>query len=127
MASEHLAGLLPVLAEGVAGRGEVRPDETIAEVVQVLAPLVARHFEVTRSEKQRADTEVDGDLENGATARPTFDRTAEPGPRAGLDRADEALGDPAELFAETVELLHRRVMATRHVMEMFLGDVRHGL
>src|SRR5262249_55402794 len=109
-AAEHLAGLLPALAERVAGGRDVRAEEAVAEVVEVIAPPWPRGVEMTEREQHHAGAEVVRDLEDRAARRATFDRAAEPRGNADLHGADEAAGHPRETIAETVELLHGRVM-----------------
>lgn len=125
--TEHLAGLLPALAERIPRGREPAANEAIANVAQILTPPSTCNIEVCRPEKDNTHTEVDRQGAQRGSRRPTLNRTAEPGPGSRLDCADEAPGKTRELTAKLIELLHRRVVAPRHVVEMFFSDVRHVL
>ena len=126
--TEHLASLLPPLAEGVAGRREVASDEAVSEVVQVITSPPALHlFEVTRPNQSDARKKVDRKGPNRRPRSLALDRAAEPSAGRSLEGTGDVPRRPRDLLAETIELLHRRVVALRHVAEMFLCDVRHVL
>ena len=80
---------------------------------------------MTDREQDGTDSEVDGNPEHRATGSAALDRTAEPRATSRLDRADETAGDPGDLLPDTVELLHRCMMAPRHVVQMLFCDVCH--
>lgn len=123
---ERLARVLPTLSEGIARGSGPAADKAIAQVLQVIIPLALSKVEVTCSDQEETRAEVDWQGTERGTPRPTLESPAEPCSGRGLDRADEAAREPSDLLAHAIQLLHRRVVALRHMPQMFFGDV-HGL